>query len=289
MPAPNKWNSGVRRLITAGHDVIALQEAGQVPASAGHLDAQGNMVAGPVQTFPSYQFNGRTYSVREYEWRPNGTRGGLWYIYFLQTDFGANRVDLAIVTSHLADAVNVARPVFQGSRPALGVRFNNTYFWTVHAMSGGGNDARALLEQIDADSGTRMWAAMGDFNREPHLLTVDQNMHIYRTGTPTRNLAESQPSTLTVAADGSAQSRTVQAAIDAVPTDGLPHTIVINKGTYNEVIVVPKGLSGLTIKGATGKRRTSSSNSTGPTVISSPTARSTAPRAAPWPVSRRPT
>jgi len=59
-------------------------------------------------------------------------------------------------------------------------------------------------------------------------------------------------STFTVAADGSAQFTTVQAAIDAVPTDGSPYSVIINKGTYNEVITVPTNKPNLTIKGATG-------------------------------------
>ncbi|MET8982676.1 pectinesterase family protein [Streptomyces sp. NPDC004539] len=473
----NKWQSGVRALINAGHDVIALQEAGQVPASAGHLDAQGNWAAGPLHTFgggtgPNDQpwlrnlNNNQGYTVQEYQWRPSGSRGPLFYIYFMQTDFGANRVNLAIATSHRADAVNVARPGWVGTngtstRPALGIRINNTYFWSVHASARRGYDASQLLENIDDASGNRPWAALGDYNREPQNLAVGQNMHIYRTGQATHyggngnnheldymvtneviptytpgtsdlgsdhravyyytmranadiqirvphdgnqligkvsgavpvggganvgvwpateerldtlwHLIEvpdlpgyynvvnnelsstgkkqcwnaSQPtltvtdcnstssqifqlahwtdngqiafrpygkttcvgddanrgvatpllttascskgearlnglfkqdpgegatpirrsfllslptstfpqpaSTFTVAADGSAQYRTVQDAINAVPADGAPHTIVINKGTYNEVVTVPKTLPNLIIRGATGK------------------------------------
>ncbi|MGW1785279.1 pectinesterase family protein [Streptomyces sp. NPDC002143] len=442
----NKWQSGVRSLISQGHDVIALQEASQVPASAGHLNNLGNIVPGPAidyRTFYSGLNNGRGWTPQRYEWRPNGSRGGVWYIYFLQTDFGANRVNLAIVTSHRADSVHVARPAFATSRPALGIRIGDTYFWTVHALSGGGNDARALLENIESASTSYDWAAMGDFNRDPGNLTVAQDMHIYRTHEATHyggngnnseldymvtgqvvpaltpgttdlgsdhravfyyplraasdvvitmpsednatlvlsadgntvvpstderdayskswsiqeypgtgyysissnrsgkcwdatggilrlkkclgsqyqefafdtfgdtgqirvspltvrtciGLDRSNPlasndiditlncnagssrldfrfdgdpgnsgaavpvilmgkqpaSTFTVAADGSAQFRTVQSAIDAVPTDGAPYSIVVNKGTYNEVITVPKNKPNLTIKGATGK------------------------------------
>ncbi|BBC30943.1 hypothetical protein SGFS_022370 [Streptomyces graminofaciens] len=45
---------------------------------------------------------------------------------------------------------------------------------------------------------------------------------------------------------------TVQAAIDAAPTDGVQRTIYLAKGTYNEVITVPTGTRDLFIKGATG-------------------------------------
>ncbi|WP_051965532.1 pectinesterase family protein [Kitasatospora mediocidica] len=55
-----------------------------------------------------------------------------------------------------------------------------------------------------------------------------------------------------VAADGSGQDRTVQAAIDAAPADGVSRTIVIKKGTYHEVVNVPAGKTHLRIRGATG-------------------------------------
>ncbi|MEY9968443.1 pectin methylesterase-like acyl-CoA thioesterase [Streptacidiphilus sp. MAP12-16] len=62
----------------------------------------------------------------------------------------------------------------------------------------------------------------------------------------------SSSKTLTVAADGSGQYRTVQAAIDAVPADTTGYTIVVAKGSYHEVVSVPSNKPGLTLKGATG-------------------------------------
>jgi pectin methylesterase-like acyl-CoA thioesterase len=58
--------------------------------------------------------------------------------------------------------------------------------------------------------------------------------------------------TLTVAADGTGQYRSVQAAINAVPAGSTPHTIIIAKGTYHEVINVPSNKTNLTLRGATG-------------------------------------
>ncbi|WP_369390739.1 pectinesterase family protein [Streptomyces sp. CG1] len=55
--------------------------------------------------------------------------------------------------------------------------------------------------------------------------------------------------TLTVAADGSAPYRTVQAAIDAASSGD---TISVARGVYREVVTVPAAKSGLTLTGATG-------------------------------------
>jgi pectin methylesterase-like acyl-CoA thioesterase len=65
--------------------------------------------------------------------------------------------------------------------------------------------------------------------------------------------ASTPVTTLTVAASG-AEYKTVQAAINAVPTGGAAasYAIKIAAGTYHEVINVPSALRGLTIEGATG-------------------------------------
>lgn len=207
----NKYQSGVRRLIELGHNVIALQEAGTPPASAGRLDpATDRIVPGePAHTFAERTFsvtgtraNGTTYAVNQgpyvvqrYDWRPNGSRGGLYQIYFMQTDFGANRVNLAIITNDRAAGVNIAEPGLPGGRPALGVRLGSgsgsTYFWSIHAMSGHGNDGPRLLQNIARASGSRYWAAMGDYNRLPTAgprplnAALPAGMHIYRTGEAT--------------------------------------------------------------------------------------------------------
>ncbi|MFI9812511.1 pectinesterase family protein [Saccharothrix variisporea] len=58
-----------------------------------------------------------------------------------------------------------------------------------------------------------------------------------------------QAATVVVAADGSGNYRTVQAAVNAVAAGT---TISIRKGTYRETVTVPSGKTGLTLVGATG-------------------------------------
>jgi pectinesterase/pectate lyase len=53
-----------------------------------------------------------------------------------------------------------------------------------------------------------------------------------------------------VAKDGSGSFTTVQAAIDAVAAGG---TVSVKPGTYREVITVPAGKTGITLRGTTGK------------------------------------
>ncbi|MCX5243300.1 pectinesterase family protein [Streptomyces prunicolor] len=64
-----------------------------------------------------------------------------------------------------------------------------------------------------------------------------------------RHLTDAE--TLVVAADGSGDYTTVQAAIDAVPSDGLQYIVLIEPGTYHEVITVPASKAYLFIKGDT--------------------------------------
>ena len=55
---------------------------------------------------------------------------------------------------------------------------------------------------------------------------------------------------LTVAADGTGDFKTVQAAVDAVPADSATRTLItIRKGTYTELVVVPREKKNLTIRG----------------------------------------
>jgi len=56
--------------------------------------------------------------------------------------------------------------------------------------------------------------------------------------------------TLTVAADGSGDFKTVQTAIDAAPADSAERTIIlIRRGTFAELVVVPREKKTLTIRG----------------------------------------
>ncbi|MEU6484326.1 ricin-type beta-trefoil lectin domain protein [Streptomyces sp. NPDC046887] len=155
------------------HNVVSLQEAGP----------EGSL-PGTWQRTLSRTIGTRTYEVREHLWRVGSqSRGMNVWLYWMNTDAGGSRVNLAMVTHRQADEILIVPPQpLQGSgnlgpRPAFGVALDeHTAYWTMHASSNGdntSNDAPALLRAIDAESTLRgyQWAVGGDFNREPSLLT----------------------------------------------------------------------------------------------------------------------
>ncbi|WP_165963906.1 hypothetical protein [Actinomadura sp. KC216] len=154
-----KWTNTVRTQART-HDVIALQEAGARPTSMGTPETAA-------------QQHGMR--VDRYLWRVETVdsdpldQGGVRNVYFMETDPGGHRVNLAIVTPYAADEIIIIPPSFQSSRPAFGIRLGTTVFFTMHGLSGSGNDDNGLLRQMNQQvTGNRCWVALGDFNREPH-------------------------------------------------------------------------------------------------------------------------
>lgn len=70
------------------------------------------------------------------------------------------------------------------------------------------------------------------------------------TATATASASASSGTTITVAADGSGDVKTVQAAIDKVPANNTkPVTVAIKKGTYRGVFTIPSTKPYVTLKG----------------------------------------
>ncbi|MEV1069584.1 hypothetical protein [Streptomyces sp. NPDC050263] len=195
--AASKWQTDVPQMVNAGYNIIALQEAGPRPPAASRL-VWTSRYLGETNAWAGWR-------VQEYEWDPFPRSVNLpWHIYWLRTDFGGNRVNLAIITPFDSPEVFLVPPAFYGrnglpsSRPALGIRVDQTLFFTVHAMSGNGagNDGPDLLSRIAGVAGTRQWAAMGDWNREPRNLVVRRGWHKYTAGRPTHINTNPGPNTV---------------------------------------------------------------------------------------------
>lgn len=157
----SKWQSDVIPLMQGGVQVLALQEAGTIPASATVESHRTLTVWAPNGVHYNYDLTIAT-------WNPGGRRGATYYIYLLNTDPNGHRVNIAFISTRRADDQLAAYGSAGGAgRPALGLRFGNELFWSVHALSNGGSNAAALVESINSQSGARAWAAMGDWNRTP--------------------------------------------------------------------------------------------------------------------------
>jgi len=190
----SKWTTDVIQIIRRGYNVIALQEAGSGPP--------------PRATYQhSYWGLGRTdrhmgWTVDVYDWQPGSSREfpTQWRIYFMRTQTGGDRVNLAFVTDRYVSGVDVAPPnrqFYNGqgqptARPALGIIMGDTQFWNVHALSGNGNDGRGLVENISRRAGWRHWAAMGDWNRIPSRQDFGLGRIMYTSGQPTQHSADNE-------------------------------------------------------------------------------------------------
>lgn len=142
----NKWNVLVPQLLGLA-DVVCLQEAGAVPATAVYLGKLG--------------------LADLYAWGGTSTRPR-WWITFYPWDQNGNRCNLAVVTWVQPAAANVVWPAVAPTwRPALGVVLAAGQVYSLHAISPGGPDVVGLLNAVNTAAAGAAWVAAGDFNREP--------------------------------------------------------------------------------------------------------------------------
>lgn len=160
----NKWTV-VRSYLQ--YDFIALQEAGPLNGLPGSISIPFPNVDNPDRVTDIL-------SVRQWNIGSSSRPTSTTYIYFLQTDTGANRCNIAIVTPHLADEVIL---LYRNPphRPILGLRIGNDYVFNIHAASMGphNNNAPELIHRVYDYMLTRSsdsWIVMGDFNRSPESL-----------------------------------------------------------------------------------------------------------------------
>jgi Endonuclease/Exonuclease/phosphatase family len=180
-PTENKWQRGVASLMQQQNlDVLALQEAGAVPGSARNPMSVGRNTNWPDPLLPGAP-------VTQYEWKGTQSRPG-YYIYYAQTDPNSNRVNIAIVTRVPADGVLSFTPP-GAARSVIGVKIGNCIYFTVHARSGprdtsNRNDGPSIVSgietAIDAASPGAMWAALGDWNRQPSNLVGSRGFPLGR-------------------------------------------------------------------------------------------------------------
>ncbi|MER5631788.1 RICIN domain-containing protein [Streptomyces nitrosporeus] len=174
----SKYSQGIQPLLQQnGASVILLQEAGSPPGSAAFLQEI------PQRPPVFFDWAGGDVPVREYRYGGTAARP-LGYLYWLHTDSSTssvNRVNLAVMSRTRVrpeDVYVIAAGRDSGftGRPALGIAVDGVVYFTVHGLSGTGNDDIGLLENIRTrmatagPGGTALpWAALGDYNRPPHV------------------------------------------------------------------------------------------------------------------------
>lgn len=133
------WTTYIPQLLSNNSaDVIMLQEAGAAPPASATL--QGNPTGDP--------------RVSIWTWnRGTSTRPDTWYLYFLQSSnpqVPGGRVNTMVLSRTQADSVLVVDNPFLNApgRPAIGIRLGNDFYFSYHALSGGGGDAVRMLTAI---------------------------------------------------------------------------------------------------------------------------------------------
>lgn len=186
-----KWNNSVRRLALQ-FPILMLQEAGPEPPWSSRL------VSSHIFTTRDSQGNTHQHTVLHHSWNvdssfrsANPTR----HIYFMATGSATTggRVNLALVLADVPDELIVVGNPIDAGRPALGVRFGDEWYFTVHALSGGGGDAAPLLDAINNEirqRGAQYNVTVGaDFNTDPNTLRnrtgFPTNMRIYHANQAT--------------------------------------------------------------------------------------------------------
>lgn len=169
----NRWTNGVQQWLQHA-DIVGLQEAGNAPPERAHWNHD--------------RFVGRGVTEHTMELGTEGPVNIYW------ADVGQQRNQLAIATRETATDV-VQLPVHNGgaddSRPIMGVRIGDDWYFNGHARSGGNSNvvdmyetARQYMRQrgvADQD-----WHFIGDFNTAPANLPGDLQNRVVAAGLPTQ-------------------------------------------------------------------------------------------------------
>lgn len=160
----NKWNSIVARQMRY-YDIIALQESGAYPG----------LTSVPNEDPIHVERIGNNLDVTQRVWFTGSSDRtfGTAYIYHVQNGRTNFRTSMAIVSRRQADEVIVIGPIGGASRPILGIRHGNDYFFDIHAGAHENNEAPGAVAAIEdhmsgllENNPRTNWIIMGDFNRD---------------------------------------------------------------------------------------------------------------------------
>lgn len=174
----SRWTNEVRRMVTNGQiDVLSLQESGHIPniremtrlaepGSHTGIRLDGGRFINGILT--EHAWNIRTRA------RDDPIRR---FVYHIDHDTGAGRVNVAIVSASRASRVIILPPYasYPAVRPILGIQVDGVYFFSIHASASRGADAVGIIRRIrqyfiDNNLQTSQFIILGDYNVEPDTL-----------------------------------------------------------------------------------------------------------------------
>lgn len=202
----SKWVTGVTAIFrNYGMDIAALQESGAVPPSAialpivtgQHPEIERRIPRADIPVSVTSLVGGRdtiinlgrrgvsSNLVHEYLWN-TGSRSRPSDLYIYHFDRGrtgaASRINLAIASRIRAEEVIIVPPMASGinTRPTLGIRIGDDYFFSMHAAASANNEAPQIVQYIDGYMAATIqpnrpqatWMIMGDYNRTPEQLSI---------------------------------------------------------------------------------------------------------------------
>lgn len=160
----NKWVSLLSRQMD-NYDIVALQESGAYPlASSEENPNEAHVVR--------WGNNDRVVSQRIWHLGTNSRPDDV-YIYHVRNGRTNFRTSMAIISRRPADEVIVFGPIARASRPILGIRRGNDFFFSIHAGAHGNNEVPGAVGAIEAfmsgvvrRTPVATWIIMGDYNRD---------------------------------------------------------------------------------------------------------------------------
>ncbi|WP_028865209.1 cytolethal distending toxin subunit B family protein [Psychromonas aquimarina] len=173
----SRWTNEIRRMVTgiSAIQVLSLQESGHVPniPEMRILPTPGSRLGLPLDG--GEYING---ILTEHSWdiRSRATEDRR-YVYHIDHDTGAGRVNVAIVSESRASRVIILPPAasYPAVRPILGIQVGGVYFFSIHASASGGVDAVGIIRRIrqyfiDNNLQKAQFMILGDYNVDPETL-----------------------------------------------------------------------------------------------------------------------
>jgi len=203
----SKWGINVRQMVSPYRNddhsqILAIQEAGNPPASAHRLPSPGQPDGVPLYNPTGVPAN----EFFAYIWDLGGEPAALRFIYYWRNP-SETRVSLAIVTEREVDGVIVLGESPITARPVFGIQIGDDYFFSMHASASGGGDGPDIVDTIrdyftTTSNFNAEWMILGDFNRTPSSFTTAMETQYPDTYAVIRVVHQDYPTHLSGAAGG---------------------------------------------------------------------------------------